>query len=151
MTQARSCDSNNACKTFVRASLAVNIVVLIAVCTVVIAPVRPEAVTLALGPPTPGRGILLSVYFAILIDSVILLGLHLYCSDTAPVEYMIAALLATQVLYKISTPATAGVGNPVAISNLCISVLHTSTLYLLWRGHTRRVSAAPASLAMHAN
>ena len=49
---------------------------------------------------------------------------------------MIAALLLTQILYKITTPATAGANNPVAISNLCISAFHAVTLYLLWHRHT---------------
>jgi hypothetical protein len=52
---------------------------------------------------------------------------------------MIAALLTTQILYKITTPATAGPANPVAISNLCISVLHATTLYLLWQKHTAAI------------
>lgn len=52
---------------------------------------------------------------------------------------MIAALLTTQILYKITTPATAGPSNPVAISNLCISVLHATTLYLLWQKHTAAI------------
>ena len=38
----------------------------------------------------------------------------------------------------ITTPATAGPANPVAISNLAISVLHAVTLALLWRQYTER-------------
>ena len=33
----------------------------------------------------------------------------------------------------MSTPATAGPGNPVAISNLCISAFHMITMYLIYR------------------
>jgi hypothetical protein len=118
---------------FVRSSLAVNIAVLLAVCTVLIAFSSDARVTYSWGPPTAGRGILLSVYFSILILSVLLMVLHIRCADTAAVEHMVAALLAAQILYKITTPATAGASNPVAISNLAISVLHAVTLYKIWR------------------
>ena len=120
---------------FVRLSLGVNVVVLIAVCLVLLAFSDSEPVVFVWGPPTAGRGILLSVYFAILVDSALLLWLHVRCTDKAAVEHMVAALLATQILYKISTPATAGASNPVAISNLAISAVHAVTLSLLWRHH----------------
>jgi hypothetical protein len=84
-------------------------------------------------PPTAGRGILLSLYFSILCLSLLLLWLHVRSADKAVAEHMSAALLAAQILYKITTPATAGVSNPVAISNLAISVLHAATLYLMWQ------------------
>ncbi len=116
-----------------RISLAANVLILIAVCTVLIAFGKSEPVTYVWGPPTDGRGILLSVYFAILVASMALLALHVFYADKTPTEYMVAALLSVQILYKISTPATAGPGNPVAISNLAISVLHSVTLALLWR------------------
>lgn len=118
---------------FVRISLAVNAAVLIVVCLVLIAFSSSEPVVYAWGPPTAGRGILLSIYFAILAASLLLLWLHVRCADKSAAEHMVAALLAVQILYKITTPATAGVSNPVAISNLCISVLHAATLSLLWR------------------
>ena len=120
---------------FVRTSLAVNIAVLVAVCTVLIAFSSSEPVIYSWGPPTAGRGILLSVYFSILILSVLLLVLHVRCADKAAIEHMVAALLAAQIFYKITTPATAGPSNPVAISNLCISALHAVTLYLIWQRH----------------
>jgi hypothetical protein len=99
---------------FVRISLGVNIFVLIAVCTVLIAFSTSEPVIYSWGPPTPGRGILLSIYFSILVVSMVLLVLHTHSNassnynNKAAVEHMIAALLAAQVLYKITTPATAG-------------------------------------------
>ncbi len=120
---------------FVRVSLVVNIVVLVAVCTVLLAFGKSEPVTSVWGEPTAGRGILLSVYFAILFVSLLLLWLHVRWANKATIEHMVAALLATQIAYKISTPATAGPANPVAISNLVVSVLHGATLYLLWRRH----------------
>lgn len=122
--------------TFVRISLAANIGILIAVCTVLLAFGTSEPVEYCWGVPTAGRGILLSVYFSILAASIALLGLHVFCEDTPTIEHMVAALLATQILYKVTTPATAGPANPVAISNLAISVLHAVTLWLLWRGYT---------------
>jgi len=123
-------------KVFVRISLAVNIVVLIAVCTVLIAFSSSKRVVYAWGPPSSGRGILLSIYFAILIVSILLLVMHFWKPKNSAIYHMIAALLATQIIYKVSTPVTAGGTNPVAISNLCISGLHAVTLYLLWKGET---------------
>ncbi len=144
----KSLAAARATKILVRVSLAANIVVLIAVCTVLIAFSTAEPVTYVWGQPSHGRGILLSVYFAILAASMMLLCLHVRCADKAPVEYMVAALLAVQILYKITTPASAGPANPVAISNLCISVLHSATLFLLWRQHnsTKRQVSAEATL-----
>lgn len=134
--------TSQACNTFLRVSLGVNIVVLIAVCTVLIAFSTSEPVLYSWGPPTAGRGILLSIYFSILFVSIGLLLAHSKTSNSsekAVVEHMIAALLSTQILYKITTPATAGPANPVAISNLCISALHCWTLYLLWQKHIAAV------------
>jgi hypothetical protein len=123
-----------ACTLFVRLSLSANIVVLVAVCTVLTAFGSSEPVVYAWGPPTAGRGILLSIYFSIMVVSTALLVLHTHsnASSRTAVDHMVAALLTTQILYKITTPATAGAANPVAISNLCISALHTVTLYFLW-------------------
>ena len=125
---------------FVRISLVVNVVVLITVCIVLIAFSSSEPVIYAWGPSTSGRGILLSVYFAILFVSILLLGLHVYCSNRSAIEHMVVALLTTQILYKITTPATAGPSNPVAISNLAISILHAVTLSLLLQRYKSRSS-----------
>jgi hypothetical protein len=130
---------------FVRISLAVNIAVLVVVCTVLLAFSSSEPVVFAWGPPTAGRGILLSIYFAILGVSALLMWLHVRCADKSAIEHMAAALLATQILYKVTTPATAGPSNPVAISNLGISALHAVTLSHLWRLH--KGSAAPLAAA----
>ena len=81
--------------TFVRISLVVNVSVLIAVCSVLIAFSSSDHVIYVWGPPTAGRGILLSVYFAILVVSIFLLGLHLYCAEKSAIEHMVVALLAT--------------------------------------------------------
>lgn len=119
----------------IRISLKINVVVLIAVCSVLIAFSNSHPVVSVWGPPTAGRGILLSVYFAILFVSVLLFVCHIHNENKTPIEHMVAALLMTQILYKITTPATAGASNPVAISNLVVSVLHLGTLFLLWRQH----------------
>jgi len=52
------------------------------------------------GPKTPARGILLSVYLAILVGSVALL--------TVDRPQMAVALLAVQVVYKMTTPFAVG-------------------------------------------
>lgn len=121
-------------------SLTINIAVLLAVCTVLVAFPESDRIIFVWGPPTAGRGILLSVYFSILALSIILVVLNKRCTDKAPVQYMVAALLAAQILYKVTTPATAGATNPVALSNLAISVVHACTLYALWQHHSRRAS-----------
>lgn len=127
---------------FVRASLFVNIVVLIGVCAALgFYGTAPQVVT-AWGPASPARGILLSIYCAILIVSTVLLTLDVRFPGAAAVEYMVVALLATQVLYKVSTPATAGVTNPVAVCNVVVGAFHALTLYLLWRGRALRAQAA---------
>jgi len=119
---------------FLRTSLVVNIAVLIVVCTVLIAFSNSDPVTYGWGPATAGRGILLSVYFSILAVSILLLWLHVYRSaDRAAIENMVTALLVTQILYKVTTPLTAGPSNPVAMSNLGISIFHGITLYHLWQ------------------
>ena len=129
---------NKLSKVMVRLSLTINIVVLIAVCTVLIAFGNSEPVVYAWGIQTAGRGILLSIYFSILVASILLLALHIFFSNLSAIEHMIAALLSVQILYKISTPVTAGPENPVAISNLCISAFHLITTYLIWRNTSNK-------------
>jgi hypothetical protein len=46
-----------------------------------------------------------------------------------PIASFVAALLAVQVIYKLTTPFTVGsFRNPVVISNLVIATLHAVTL-----------------------
>jgi hypothetical protein len=109
-------------------SLAVNILVLAPVC---ISLLRSAGwTTLAYGAAAPARGILLSVYLAILLGSVALLGL--LCAAPSPaITAMAIALLAIQVLYKVSTPFTVGtLSNPVVVSNLLIATLHLIAISL---------------------
>lgn len=135
---------------FTRISLVVNVAVLVVVCLVLLAFGSSEPVVYSWGAPTAARGILLSVYFSILVGSVILLWLHVRCVDKSAIEHMVVALLAVQIIYKITTPATAGPANPVAISNLGISVLHITTLTLLWYSSGRRKPAGAEAPVAHA-
>ena len=109
------------------ASLALNIAVLVPVCWGLL---NNAAWTLdAYGPDTAARGILLSVYGAILLCSVGLL--------VKPVPLMVAALLMVQIIYKVTTPFTVGsFTNPVVMSNLAIAAFHSVTLWSIWRGQT---------------
>ena len=76
----------------------------------------------AYGPPSPARGILLSIYLAILLVSA---GLLL-----RPVADMVAALLIVQIAYKVTTPITVRtLANPVVLSNLAIAAVHLVTVH----------------------
>jgi len=100
-------------------SLAVNILVLVPI--VVLMAIKSPLVDHAWGAFTAARGILMSIYLAILLASVVLLFV--------PVATFVVALLSVQVIYKLTTPFTVGTfKNPVVISNLLISVVHIATL-----------------------
>ncbi|WP_301750922.1 hypothetical protein [uncultured Erythrobacter sp.] len=104
------------------ASLGLNIAVLVPVCFGLIT--RAGWTLAAYGPETPARGILLSVYLAILVGSA---GLLL-----KPVPAMVAALLLVQIAYKLTTPFTVGtLANPVVMSNLAIAAFHTVTVAVI--------------------
>ena len=106
------------------ASLALNIAVLVPVCYGLL--ITASGSILAFGPSTPARGILLSVYMAILICSA---GLLFW-----PVPAMVAALLLVQVIYKVTTPFTVGsFTHPVVMSNLGIAAFHCITLWSIWK------------------
>ncbi len=83
--------------------------------------------TSAYGERTPARAILLSIYLAIGLVSVLLL--------IRREPKAVAALLLVQVLYKVTTPLTVGtLANPVVVSNLVIAGFHMATLICLWQG-----------------
>jgi hypothetical protein len=106
------------------ASLLLNVAVLVPVCFSLLT--RAEWTLAAYGEATPARGILLSVYLAILLGSAALL--------LKPVPAMVAALLMVQVAYKLTTPFTVGtLNNPVVLSNLAIAAFHCLTLVAIWR------------------
>ena len=111
-------------KKMILISLIVNVLVLIPVCIGLIGDV-PRASSVY-GSYSPARGILLSVYGAILLVSLVLLF--------KPLPMLVAPLLLVQILYKLTTPFTVGsFTNPVVISNLLVAVLHLITLYLILR------------------
>lgn len=105
-------------------SLLLNIVVLIPVCAGILA--NAGWVRQSYGNESPARGILLSIYFSIIVSSVALLAI--------PRPEAAAALLFVQVVYKVTTPFTVrSLKNPVVISNLFIAAFHSITLAIIWR------------------
>lgn len=106
-------------------SLSLNIVVLVPVVLGLL--LRASWVNEAYGPSSAARGILLSMYLAILVVSLALL--------VQREPSLVATLLALQVLYKLLSPFTVGhLSNPVVLSNLGIAALHLVTLVAIWRG-----------------
>ena len=106
-------------QTMINISLVINIVVLVPI--VVLMAIKSPLVDTAWGPSTEARAILWSVYIAILVASIFLVFM--------PTASFVAALLAVQVIYKLTTPFTVGsFRNPVVISNLVIATVHAVTL-----------------------
>jgi hypothetical protein len=106
-------------QTMIYISLAINIVILVPI--VVLMAIKSPLVDTAWGPLTEARAILWSIYIAILIASIFLVFM--------PIASFVAALLAVQVIYKLTTPFTVGsIRNPVVISNLVIATVHAVTL-----------------------
>jgi hypothetical protein len=109
-------------------SLALNAAVLTPICIGLM--LNADWTSSAYGPAAPARGILLSVYLAILGVSVWQL--------VRPRRETIKALLLVQIIYKVTTPLTVGtLLNPVVISNLIIALLHTATLVVMARSLRR--------------
>jgi protein-S-isoprenylcysteine O-methyltransferase Ste14 len=105
-------------------SLLINVAVLLPVCASLLT--DASWTTSAYGEVTPARAILLSIYLAIGLVSVLLLVRR---------EPKAVAALLVQVLYKVTTPLTIGtLANPVVVSNLVVAGFHTATLMCLWRG-----------------
>ena len=114
-------------RAMILSSLSLNILVLVPVCLSIA--FKADWALAAYGPATPARGILLSIYVAILVCSAALLA--------KPTAAMVAALLLVQVVYKLTTPFTVGtINNPVVISNLAIAAFHSLTLWTIWKGTT---------------
>lgn len=106
-------------------SLVLNVAVLVPVCGGLLS--DSAWAKDAFGIASPARQILLAVYLAIGIVSLLLL--------VRPDSRMIAALLLVQVIYKCVTPLTVeSFKHPVVLSNLVISMIHAITLMMLWRG-----------------
>ena len=111
-------------KKMIRVSLGLNILVLTPI--VFGMAVGSPIIDRAWGEFTASRGILTSIYFALLVLSIILV--------IKPIPVFVAPLLATQVIYKVTTPFTVGtLLNPVVISNLGISILHLVTLWVIYQ------------------
>jgi hypothetical protein len=111
-------------RALIYASLALNILVLVPVSYGLLS--NASGSVSAFGVDTPARGILLSVYLAILLCSV---GLVF-----KPVPLMVASLLLVQIVYKLTTPFTVGsFGHPVVMSNLAIAAFHCMTLWTIWK------------------
>jgi hypothetical protein len=90
-------------------SLLVNVAVLVPVCVGLLT--NASWAASAYGEATPARAILLSIYLAIGLVSILLL--------VRRKPKAVAALLLVQVLYKLTTPLTVGtIANPVVVSDL---------------------------------
>lgn len=110
--------------TMITASLLLNIVVLVPVCAGIVRDAEWARATY--GARSPARGILLSIYLAILGVSAVLLA--------RPLPQAVTALLVVQIAYKVTTPLTVGtVRNPVVVSNLLIAAVHAVTVGLIWQ------------------
>jgi hypothetical protein len=106
---------------FPKISLLLNILVLIPVCSGIL--LKANWAVDSYGIETPARGILLSIYLAILIISAVLL----FKFDAK----FVMALLSVQILYKLLSPIMAGtITNPVIISNIFIALFHS---YSVWK------------------
>lgn len=109
---------------FPKLSLALNILVLIPVCSGLL--FNANWAIDSYGIETPARGILLAIYLTILIFSAVLL----FKFDAK----MVVALLTVQILYKLMSPIAVGtLTNPVIISNLLIAAFH---LISVWKIRT---------------
>lgn len=116
----------------VRFSLCLNIAVLIPVCAGLL--LNAMWASWSYGEASAARGILLSMYLAIGLVSVLLL--------LRPDPMHAAPLLLVQVIYKLTTPFTVGtLANPVVLSNLLIAAVHAMTLTLIVR-HFRAADLA---------
>ena len=109
-------------RNFIRASLIVNIVVLVPIVFSMF--VGSPIIDRAWGQFTESRGILSAMYFALLAVSLGLL--------VRPIPVFVVPLLAVQVIYKLTTLFVVGIFNPVVISNLAIAVLHIITLWVIY-------------------
>lgn len=106
---------------FPKISLVLNILVLIPVCSGIV--LNASWAVDSYGMESAAQGILLSIYLAILIFSVLLL----FKFDSK----FVMALLSIQILYKLLSPIMVGtITNPVIISNLFIALFHS---YSVWK------------------
>lgn len=125
--------------TFIILSLSLNIIILSCVCVALILFGKSRIVIDAWGNSSPSRGILSSIYLSILIISSILLFLHIQNPMSVSIKYMIFSLLLVQVIYKLTTPFTVNIKNPIVVSNLFVATFHIITLFLIRRERTMTI------------
>jgi len=118
-------------------SLVLNIATLVPVCLIFYS--SPKRINKVAGIPTPARGILLAIYFTIVVASVVLLFWNK--------PDFVFALLSVQIIYKLISPFTVGtLRNPIVISNLLIAVVHSFTVYNIYQTGIITWCTAPNSL-----
>jgi hypothetical protein len=112
----------------IQLSTVLNIVVLIPVIIAIF--LDPLQVQRTWGTNQPSRQILVSIYIAILIASTALLFL------TSKTKIIVGVtVFSMQVVYKILTALLVvnAFTNPVVLSNLVITLVHLSTLYVVFK------------------
>lgn len=90
-----------------------------------------ESMTAVYGPDTPARRILACVYAAIGLASLVGLCSDFVGQGAALVVNMVWVLFPLQIAYKLATLPLLGMGNPVAVSNLLVVILHSAALVSL--------------------
>ena len=76
----------------------------------------------AYGPDSPARRILTSMYGAILLSSVSALAVMAFWGRGQRWLVFSASLFSVQLIYKLATIFTVGLGNPVVVANALICV-----------------------------
>ncbi|MEO0390434.1 MAG: hypothetical protein AAF218_05780 [Pseudomonadota bacterium] len=111
-------------------ALGVNILVLVPVISGLMA--AAPGVDVPFGPATPARGILMSVYISIMLVSAALILAHWQGAPWAVPATL--ALFAVQIVYKATTVAVIGLGNPVVLTNTAVIAIQLAAVTLWWRG-----------------
>eukprot|EP00191_Tetraselmis_sp_GSL018_P003460 CAMPEP_0177611716 /NCGR_PEP_ID=MMETSP0419_2-20121207/20697_1 /TAXON_ID=582737 /ORGANISM="Tetraselmis sp., Strain GSL018" /LENGTH=140 /DNA_ID=CAMNT_0019107579 /DNA_START=49 /DNA_END=471 /DNA_ORIENTATION=+ len=128
-------------RAFVTLSLVINCCVLAAVCYGLF--LRNRRMAVVYGEETPARGILLAVYLAILLVSLLLIPLVHVSKTMAEGIWMAVGLFLVQIVYKIIAWFSMSGGippnmkhNPVAVSNLVIAAVHLVSVAIVGAGWT---------------
>ncbi|MEM7473292.1 MAG: hypothetical protein AAF340_18235 [Pseudomonadota bacterium] len=109
-------------------SLLLNIAILVPVCFALVS--DASGLDVPVGEDTPARRILLCIYGAILVMSVVLLALLV--GGQSGTTGALVVLLALQVFYKSATAFAIGLQNPVVQVNLVVVAVHLVTLASLY-------------------
>jgi hypothetical protein len=104
-------------------SLSVNVLLFTVICTGLVMDARWARVFY--GQQSPARRVMLSVYLAsLLVSLLMLLGL---------LPMFVLPLLMFQIAVKLFSPIAFGTfRHPIVIIYLCVATLHSVTLYTLW-------------------